>query len=116
MRSRRILKSDPGDDTRTPRQEVAAALNTPLPIAALPLKIAAFSLRGPEREKIQLLIHADIGDGYTAPQQVVLAYYITDPDGRVVDSQAVEASAASRSRRPVAPLQYVAGASLPAGD
>ena len=116
VRSRRVLKTLPGDDARSPRQEVAAALSTPLPIAALPLRVAAFSLRGPERNKIQLLIHADVGDGYTAPQQIALAYYISDPDGRLVDSQAIDARLPPVVRGVPSPLQFVTGASLPPGE
>ena len=51
---------------RSPREAVAAALGTPLLVSALPLRVATFSLRGPESGKIQLLIHADIGTDYTA--------------------------------------------------
>jgi len=47
----------------SPRRAMAAALSSPLLSSALPLRVASFSLQGPERDKVQLLIHADIGTG-----------------------------------------------------
>ena len=47
------------------RAELAAA------VSALPLRVATFSLQGPEADKVQLLIHADVGTDYSASQVVV---------------------------------------------
>lgn len=117
VRFRRVLRDDGGDPaSRTPRQAVAAALSTPLPLAALPLKAAAFSLLGPERDRVQMLIHTDIGSGYTDAARVSLAYYITDADGRIVDSRSVDAPLPPVMKGVPSPLQYVTGASLPAGE
>jgi VWFA-related protein len=117
VRSRRILKTDADDlPSRSPRAAVASALSTPLPLSGLPLKVGAFSLLGPERGKIQMLIHADIGNGYTSSQPVALAYHITDPDGRLVDAQAMDARLPPVMQGVPSPLQYVVGASLPPGD
>ena len=112
-----MMKDDSLDAaTRVPRQVVASALNTPLPLSALPLKAAAFSLLGPERDRIQLLIHTDIGKGYTEAHRVALSYYIADAEGRIVDSRAVEAPLPPVMKGVPSPLQYVTGASLPPGD
>lgn len=117
VRTRRMMKDDSLDPaTRVPRQVVASALNTPLPLSALPLKAAAFSLRGPERDRIQLLIHTDIGKGYTDAHRVALSYYIADAEGRIVDSRAVEAPLPPVMKGVPSPLQYVTGASLPPGE
>jgi tetratricopeptide (TPR) repeat protein len=117
VRSRRILKGDAASaGRRSPREAVAAALSTPLLIAALPLRVAAFSLLGPESGKIQLLLHADIGTDYTTPRSVALGYYITDLEGRVIDSQNADVRLPPVMNGVPSPLQYVAGASLPPGD
>jgi VWFA-related protein len=117
VRSRRILKGDAaGAPGRSPREAMAAALATPLLVAALPLRAAAFSLLGPETGKIQLLLHADIGTGYTAARPVALGYYITDLDGRLVDSQTSDVRLPPVMNGVPSPLQYVAGASVPPGD
>lgn len=117
VRFRRVLKDDSRDPaSRTPRQVVAGALSTPLPLSALPLKAAAFSLLGPERGRIQMLIHTDIGVGYTDTHRVALSYYISDADGRVVDSRTVEAPLPPVMKGVPSPLQYVTGASLPPGE
>lgn len=117
VRFRRILKDDSADPaTRMPRQVVASALGTPLPLSGLPLKTAAFSLLGPERGRVQLLIHTDIGSGHTEASRVALAYYISDAEGRVVDSRTVDAPLPPIMRGVPSPLQYVTGASLPPGE
>jgi hypothetical protein len=91
VRARALINSNPAADRdRSPRQVVATALGSPLPVASLPLRVGAFSLLGPEPGRIQLLFHADVGTGYAAPARVALGYQITDPDGRLVDSQAAD--------------------------
>jgi len=50
VRSRRGFVSSPADSVaKSPREQVAAAIATPLPIAALPLRATTFSSRGPSR-------------------------------------------------------------------
>lgn len=117
VRTRRaIIASTAALAPRNPREAVAAALSTPLPISALPLRLATFALQGPELHKIQLLIHADIGVDYSSSRSVSVGYVITDREGRVVESHA------SMTRLPPvmsgvpSPLQFSAGASLLPGD
>src|SRR6185369_15194974 len=68
VRSRRQLLNTPADERvgRTRHQSAAAALYSPLINSALPLRVASFALQGPERDKVQVLIHADIGTDYAA--------------------------------------------------
>ncbi|HEV3141687.1 MAG TPA: tetratricopeptide repeat protein, partial [Vicinamibacterales bacterium] len=68
------------------------------------------------KDKVQLLIHADIGTDYTSSKVLSLAYVITDREGRTVENRAFDARLL-----PVVPgvpsaLQYSAGASLPTGE
>ena len=117
VRSRRGLVT-PVDDgkPKTPRDVVTAAVNTPLPMAALPLRVATFSLQGPEVGKVQLLIHADIGTDYAAPKMATVGYTISDADGRMVDSRIGEARLPPVMTGVPSALQFTAGASLPPGE
>jgi VWFA-related protein len=101
---------------RTPRETLVSALQTPLPLSALPLRVATYSLQGPEADKVQILIHADVGTDYSTSRSVAVGYVITDTQGRMVDSQM-----ASTRLQPVmngvpSSLQYAGGASVPPGD
>ena len=95
---------------------MAAALGSPLLSSALPLRVASFSLQGPERDKVQLLIHADIGNDYPAPKVVSVGYVISDATGKQIETKAFDVRASPVMNGVPSPLQYTAGASLPPGD
>jgi tetratricopeptide (TPR) repeat protein len=116
IRSRRALVTQPDDKPKSARDRVVAAIATPLPISALPLRIATFSLQGPEQDRVQVLIHADIGTDYASPRGATIGYSITDRDGRMVDSQVGEGRLPPIMNGVPSPLQFTAGASLPPGD
>ena len=101
---------------RSPRTAVAAALASPLVTSALPLRVASFALQGPERDKVQLLIHADVGTDYSASKTVSVGYVITDRDGRLVDNRAADMRLLPVMTGVPSALQYTAGASLAPGD
>lgn len=101
---------------RSPRDAVRAGLEMPLLMSALPLRVASFALQGPERDKIQLLIHADIGTDYTAARSVSAGYMLFDAAGRLADSQALDARAAPVMDGVPSPLQLRIGASVPPGE
>jgi VWFA-related protein len=101
---------------RQPRTAVAAALASPLVASALPLRVASFALQGPERDRVQLLIHADVGTDYPASRVVSVGYMITDRDGRMVDSRAADMRLLPVMNGVPSALQYTSGASLPPGD
>ena len=118
VRSRRQLVNAASDRPapRTPRAAAAAALRSPLLSAALPLRVASFALQGPERDKVQLLIHADVGTDYPASKVVSLGYVITDRDGKIVDNKSSDMRLMPVLNGVPSPLQYTAGASLAPGD
>jgi VWFA-related protein len=118
VRSRRQLLNAPAEArrARTPRQAVTAALSSPLVSAALPLRVASFSLQGPERDKVQMVIHADIGADYAASKPVALGYLIVDRNGRVVGTHAESMRLLPVMNGVPSPLQYTAGASLAPGE
>jgi VWFA-related protein len=119
VRSRRLWLT-PVTETdgrvRSPREVVAAALTTPLVISALSLRAATFSLQGPDRSKVQLLIRADIGAGYRGPQSVAVAYMITDAAGRLVASESFAGRVAPPVTGVESSLPFIAGAELPPGE
>jgi VWFA-related protein len=120
VRSRRHLLNTPADRraraARLPRQAVAAALGSPLLASALPLRVASFALQGPEQDKVQLLIHADVGADYPASKVVSVGYLITDASGRIVDSKSADMRLLPVMSGVPSALQYTAGASVPPGD
>ena len=117
VRSRRALvNSLDGGKPKSAREQVVAAIATPLPIAALPLRVATFSLQGPELGKVQLLIHADIGTNYAAPRTATVGYAITDREGRLVDRQIGEARLPPIMNGVPSALQFTGGALLPPGE
>ena len=120
VRSRRQMLNTAAEKrtarARTPRQAVAAALVSPLLASALPLRVASFALQGPERGKVQLLIHADVGTDYPASRVVAVGYIITDGTGRMVDNKSDNIRLLPVMSGVPSALQYTAGASLPPGD
>jgi len=117
VRSRRQILNAPAEARRrTPRQAVTAALSSPLLSAALPLRVASFSLQGPERDKVQIVIHTDVGADYAASKSVALGYVIVDRNGRVVDNHSENTRLLPVMNGVPSALQYTAGASLAPGD
>ncbi|HMF94804.1 MAG TPA: VWA domain-containing protein, partial [Vicinamibacterales bacterium] len=101
---------------RAPRTAVAAALASPLLATALPLRVASFALQGPERDRVQLLIHADVGTDYPGSKVVSVGYVIIDKDGRMVDNRATDMRLLPVMAGVPSALQYSAGASLAPGE
>ena len=65
VRARRTLldrSSLEPDQPRSMSQEAMDALGSPLLFSALPLRVVTFSLRDQDPSKVQLLIHADVGE------------------------------------------------------
>jgi VWFA-related protein len=121
VRSRRQVLNTPADQVaarakRSPHSAVAAALGSPLLSSALPLRVASFALQGPERDKVQLLIHADVGTDYPASKVVSVGYVITDGSGRLMDNKAADMRLLPVMAGVPSPLQYTAGASLAPGE
>ncbi len=118
VRSRRQLVNAASDRPapKTPRAAAYAALASPLIVTALPVRVASFALQGPERDRVQLLLHADVGTDYAASKVVSVGYVITNEEGRVVDNKAADMRLLPVMTGVPSPLQFTAGASLPPGD
>jgi VWFA-related protein len=118
VRARRQIVTLPDVAARASsgREAVAAALVSPLIVSALPLRVATFSLQGPEASKIQVLVHVDVGSEYSSSKRMSVGYTITDANGRLADSQGSELRLSPMVQGVPSPLEYVTGASLPPGD
>jgi VWFA-related protein len=118
VRSRRQFVNAASDQpaAKSPRAAAAAALRSPLLATALPVRVASFALQGPERDRVQLLIHADVGTDYPASKVVSLGYVITDKDGKIVDNKSADMRLLPVMNGVPSPLQFTAGASLVPGD
>ena len=118
VRARRQLiavASDRGP-ARSPRAAAVAALSSPLLSSALPVRVASFALQGPERDRVQLLLHADVGTDYPASKVVSLGYVIIDRNGKMVDSKSADMRLLPVMNGMPSALQYTSGASLAPGD
>jgi len=118
VRARRQLLIAPADHgvARTRHQAAAAALGSPLIVSALPMRVASFALQGPELDRVQILIHADIGNDYSASKVTTIAYVISDQHGKVVEDRMFDVRLLPVMNGVPSALQYKTGASLPPGD
>ena len=117
VRSRRqLLNAGPLVDRRLPQDALTAGLSSPLPMSALPLRVATFALQGAESNKVQLLIHADVGNSYSAARRVLIGYTIRDQNGQEVEGRRFDNRLPPVMNGVPSALQFVAGASLVPGD
>lgn len=86
IRSRRQFTIEAGP-VRTTETEIVATLRDPLPASEIPIKIAAYSFRDPNHDKIRLLIAADIDRSINPDGQMSAGYVVVDFDGKHVASQ-----------------------------
>src|SRR5262245_2926402 len=117
VRSRRqLIVNRPPPAPRTAEEALLPAFSSPSPIAALPIRVATFSMRGAGRKTIQLMIQGEVGADYSAQKSVVLGFVIADANDRIVQRRA-----GNSSLRPVAPgqpsaLQFTTSVTLDPGD
>ena len=111
--------------TRMPPLETARLLIRPFVMADLEalhqivdieLSDADFGTAGETRDKVQLLIHADIGTDYPASKVVSVGYVITDRNGRMAGNNSADMRLLPVMNGVPSALQYTAGASLAPGD
>lgn len=117
VRSRRqVMTAGDLDHPRSPREAVTSALASPMMIAALPLQVATFALRGPDPGKVQLLVHASVGSDYSSSKVVTFGYTIIDAQGRMVESLGGDVRLPPLMNGVPSPLQYDVSSSLPPGE
>lgn len=116
VRARRAIVASDEGRPRSPRDAVAAAVESPLPVSALPLRVATFSLQGPETGKVQILIHADVGTDYASARPATIGFTISDAEGRVVDGRMIDDRLRPVMNGVPSALQFTAGTALPPGE
>jgi len=111
---RALLVASPS--TEAAEEQVRRALTSPVGASALPLRAIVFAVRGVDPSTLQLLIHADVGSGYTDRRRLPAGFTILDKDGRVVGSEITEADLEPASRGLPSALMFNAGASVRPGE
>ena len=100
----------------SPDQRLLPAFNSPVMASALPLRVTTLSRRDPGKADVQLLIHAEIGNGYTALKTVTVGYLITDAQGRVVKQMAGVSPLHPLSEAAPSPLQLTTSVTIAPGE
>jgi VWFA-related protein len=117
IRSRRqVMTAGDLDHPRNTREAVMGALQSPMMISTLPMRVATFALGGPDPAKVQLLVHAAIGSDYSTSKLVTFGYTITDAQGRMVESLGGDARLSPVVNGVPSSLQYDVTSSLPPGE
>ena len=76
----------------------------------------SFNFEGNDRSTVQLLIHADIGRDYTAPQAVAVAYAILNSAGTAIATESIVSRLGPRLGTIASPLPFSAGVGVAPGD
>jgi hypothetical protein len=101
---------------QSPLAAAASALMSPLSVGTLPLRVTSFNFQGNDPSTVQLLIHADIGRDYTAPESVAVAYAILNSAGTAVATESIMSRLGPRLGPIASPLPFSAGVGVAPGD
>jgi VWFA-related protein len=117
VRSRRqLIANRPPAAPRTPEEALLPAFSSPSPIAALPIRLATFSMGGADARNIQLMVQAEVGAGYTAQKTIVLGFVIADRSDRVVQRRAGNSNLRPIDPGRPSPLQVTTSVTLEPGE
>jgi VWFA-related protein len=116
VRSRRQLIANRPPASRTPEEALLPAFSSPTPIAALPMRVASFAMRGPGGKDVQLMIHAEVGADYTEQKTVVLGFVIAGAGDKVVQRRAGNSTLRPSIPGEASALQMTTSVNLPPGD
>jgi VWFA-related protein len=105
VRSRRRFTIHAAPPARTAEREIVAGLRDPLPAAEIPVRLAAYSFRDPNHEKLRLLIAAEIDRSINPAGQMSAGYVVVDFAGEHVASQ-MDTPLPETGRREGAILRY----------
>ena len=86
VRSRRQFSIEASAAT-TAEAEIVKTLRDPLPAAEIPIKLAAYTFRDPNHDKLRLLITAEIDRSTNPSGRISAGFVVVDFDGRHVASQ-----------------------------
>jgi VWFA-related protein len=90
------LTSAPAERLVKPEEEVAAMLGSPLPATDLPLRVATYTVRDPQKSKLRIIITADIDQDRAEPGEYTVGLTLRDQQNRV--------PASSIERKTLSPL------------
>ena len=80
-----------------PEEEVAEMLGSPLPATDLPLRVATYTIRDPQKSKVRVVISVDIDQDRTEPAEYTVGLILRDQQNRV--------PASSIERKTLSPLE-----------
>ncbi len=86
VRSRRQFSIEPGA-AKTAEADIVRALRDPLPAAEIPIKLATYTFRDPNHDKLRLLVAAEIDRSINPGAQMSVGFVVVDFDGKHVASQ-----------------------------
>ena len=98
VRSRRQFSMEGTTASPDPAAQIVATLRDPLLATEIPIKLAAYSFRDPNHDKLRLLIAAEIDRSTNAGGQLSAGYVVVDFDGKLIASQMDASLQAIRSR------------------
>ena len=117
VRARRsFVRSGAADADRTPRQVVASALQAPFVSSGLPVRGVAVAFRDADPSKVQLLVHAEVGEGYSEARNLAIGFTVMDREGKVVGGQLGVTTVAPAVEGLASSLPYSAGTNLTPGE
>jgi len=88
VRSRRQFSLDTAAPAAAdPAQQIVATLRDPLPAAEIPIKLAAYSFRDPNHDKLRLLIAAEIDRSINPDGRFSAGFVVVDFGGKLIASQ-----------------------------
>jgi VWFA-related protein len=114
VRARQTMAVDPRTAPQTAHDRLNAALTNPLVLSALALRGTAVALRGPDRSKVQVLVHADVDVARTGARVVSVGYVVLDKDWRAVEGQISDIPVAAPER--ASPMRYSRAATVAPGS
>jgi len=91
------------------------ALVSPRTATALPLALSHTTLRADTRDRVRLILSAEIGRGISASGEVIVAYVVSDSSGRVVGSASGKRQLPVAGQGAGAALAYVEVLAIPPG-
>ena len=91
--------------TATPEEQVHRVLQAPLMATGLPLRVATYSLRAPQPDKVRATLAADIGRAEQAGLAAALGYSILSSQGKPLASAFQSATAELMDKSTPGPAQ-----------
>ncbi|MFB3855623.1 MAG: VWA domain-containing protein [Vicinamibacterales bacterium] len=117
LRSRREFRYDVvAADGATDEQRLGELLGAPTTVNEIPIRASAYTMGDPSRGKLQVHVAAEIGQGATAEETMVVGFVLTDQSGRPRASAGQRLALQPVDPRAPSPLRYTGRAWIEPGD